>query len=345
MDFAKLSLPPGATIGDALAAIDAGGRQIALVLEGRRLVGVITDGDIRRGLLRGLSVGDPIETVLNRDPVTVAPSDPQSVVERVRAERSIRNIPVVDEDGDVLDLVVDGERIRTGLSTPVVLMAGGRGLRLGALTRDIPKPMVPVGERPMIEVIIARLRAQGFRRFIVSVNYLGEVIEAHLGDGAALDVSIEYLHESAPLGTAGALAQLKGRAAEPFVVMNADLLTDVDVREFVARHRAGDATATVGVREYIVDIPFGVVRLQDGVVRELTEKPRHRELVSAGMYVLEPEALGPLELESYRDMPDLLQLLIERGDRVGAYEIDVDWIDVGRPEDLERARARMERRR
>jgi NDP-sugar pyrophosphorylase family protein len=202
---------------------------------------------------------------------------------------------------------------------------------------------VQINGIPMIEVILRRLRAQGFRRVFVSVNYLGNLIEEHLGDGSVLGLEIEYLRETTPLGTAGALAQLDGRVTEPFIVMNADLLTDADLRPMLAFHRRVADGGTVGVREYTFDIPFGVVRLSGESVESLAEKPQHRELVSAGIFVLEPVALSHLVRDEYCDMPTLLSQLIESGRTVGAFQIHEDWIDIGSLDDLERARAATER--
>ncbi len=343
MDFAPLVISPSASVRDALAQIDRGGRQLALVVTEGTLTGVVSDGDIRRGLLRGVGLDDPVSAVLNEHPATVPPTADQGDVDRLKAERGVRYIPVVDASGILLDIIGPDERVAVELSTPVVLMAGGRGQRLYPLTKDVPKPMVPVGGMPMIEVILRRLHAQGFRRVHVSVNYLGHVIEEFLGDGSSLGLQIDYLHETSPLGTAGALAQLDGRIDEPFVVMNSDLLTDVDLRRMLAFHRRVAGGATVGVREYTFEIPFGVVRIEGELVQSLAEKPQHRELVSAGIYVLDPLSLTLLERDRYCDMPTLLGQIIEAGRSVGAFTIHEDWIDIGRVEDLERARAAAER--
>lgn len=345
MDFSHLILAPDDTVRDAVTLIDRSRGQVGLILQEGRLLGMVSDGDIRRALLRGVSLDDPVSEVANASPSTVGRAAGQDEVDELKRQRGVRHIPVVDADGTLIALIGPGERMSVELSTPVVLMAGGRGQRLYPLTRDIPKPLVPIGGMPMIEVILRRLREQGFRRVHVSVNYLGHLIEEHLGDGTALGLEIDYLHESSPLGTAGALAQLDGRMTEPFVVMNSDLLTEVDLRRMLAFHRRVADGGTVGVREYAFEIPFGVVRLDGDLVVDLAEKPEHRELVSAGIYVLEPAALSLLERERYTDMPTLLAELIEAGRSVGAYRIHEDWIDVGRPEDLERARAVVERGR
>ncbi|MBN2177359.1 MAG: nucleotidyltransferase family protein [Demequinaceae bacterium] len=343
MESASLVIRPDATIREALMHIDAGGKQFGLIVEEGRLVGVLSDGDVRRGLLRGVGLDDAVTEVLNDHPVTVQPTADQDEVERLKTLHGVRYIPVVDDSGTLIDLIGPDERLAVELSTPVVLMAGGRGSRLYPLTKDIPKPMVPINGIPMIEVILRRLRAQGFRRIHVSVNYLGEMIEEHLGDGSTLGLEIDYLHETSPLGTAGALAQLDGRMTEPFVVMNADLLTDLDLRSMLAFHRRVANGGTVGVREYTFEIPFGVVRLSGESVESLAEKPQHRELVSAGIVVLEPEALSYLVRDEYCDMPTLLMQLMEAGHTVGAFQIHEDWIDIGRPEDLDRAVAVVKR--
>jgi dTDP-glucose pyrophosphorylase len=343
MEFAPLVIGPNSTVRDALARIDAGGRQFVLVVVDGKLVGLVSDGDVRRGLLRGAKLDDAVNVVLNDHPATVAVTADQEEIERLKSLLGVRYIPVVDDSGTLVDLVGPDERLTVEHSTPVVLMAGGRGQRLYPLTKEIPKPMVPIGGAPMIEVILRRLRAQGFRRIHVSVNYLGHVIEEHLGDGSALGLEIDYLHEASPLGTAGALAQLDGRVTEPFIVMNADLLTELDLRRMLAFHRRVANGGTVGVREYTFEIPFGVVQVSGEAVESLAEKPHHRELISAGICVLEPVALTHLVRDEYCDMPTLLAQLIGAGLTVGAFQIHEDWLDVGRPEDLERARAAVER--
>ena len=345
MEYSSLTIRPDVTVRETLAHINSGGKQFVLVVEEGRLVGVVSDGDVRRGLLRGVGLDDSVTDVLNDHPATVGPSADQAEVERLKDLLGVQYIPVVDDSGTLIDVVGHDERLAVELTTPVVLMAGGRGTRLYPLTKDVPKPMVPIDGTPMIEVILRRLRAQGFRRIYVSVNYLGKVIEEHLGDGSSLGLDVEFLHEAAPLGTAGALAQLQGRVAEPFVVMNSDLLTDLDLREMLSFHRRVANGGTVGVREYTFEIPFGVVRLTGEAVNSLAEKPQHRELISAGITVLDPESLTFLTPDEYCDMPTLLTQLIEAGRTVGAFQIHEDWIDIGRPEDLERAVAAVRRSR
>lgn len=344
IDITNLTVRPEVSIREALMRLDRSRLQVVFVEDANgRLIGAVSDGDIRRGLLAGAGLDDRVSRVMNGSPATVGPTATQDDVEAMKSTRGIRIVAVVDADGRMVDVVGEGERISTPLTTPVVLMAGGRGQRLYPITKDIPKPLVPVGDAPMIDIILGRLRDQGFRRVHVSVNHLGHLIEEHLGDGERYGLSISYLHETTPLGTAGALAQLRDVARSEFVVMNSDLLTEVDLRRMLDFHRRTDAVATIGVREYGFEIPFGVVRREGDRVTGLAEKPHHRELVSAGIYVLEPVAFSSLEIDEYCDMPTLLSRLIAEERRVGAFEIHEEWIDVGRPEDLERARRARER--
>ena len=335
---------PESPLRTAMLLLDRGGLQVVFV-EDREgvLVGAISDGDVRRALINGATLDDPVESVMNRNPAVVGPTAAQDDVERLKRERGIRVVAVVDATGRLIDVIREHDRIATPLETPVVLMAGGRGQRLYPLTKDIPKPLVPLGDVPMIDIILGRLRSQGFRRVYVSVNHLGHLIEEHLGDGSGLGLEISYLHEPAPLGTAGAIAQLNGVIDTPFVVMNSDLLTDVDLRRMIAFHGEKRARATIGVREFGFEIPYGVIRRDGEDVVELAEKPHHTELVSTGIYVLDSAALGSLATDEYCDMPTLLARIMDAQQRVTAFEIRDEWIDVGRPEDLERARAAWER--
>lgn len=345
-DMTDLVIAPSSTIRTALGHIDRGGLQLVFIEDAdRRLVGVLSDGDVRRGLLSGAGLEDPVHTVMNPHPAVVSPTATQDDVEEIKSRLGIHVVGVVGQDRRLVDVVGASDHIATPLSTPVVLMAGGRGQRLYPITKDIPKPLVPLGDVPMIDIILGRLHDQGFRRVHVSVNHLGHLIEEHLGDGSGHDLEITYLHEPAPLGTAGALAQLSRSMTEPFVVMNSDLLTQVDMRRMLAFHRHTPAEGTIGVREYGFEIPFGVVRRDGEHVVALAEKPYHHELVNAGIYVLAPVALTLLEQDAYCDMPTLLSRMMEAEQAVTAFEIHEDWIDVGRPEDLERAKQAWERGR
>lgn len=337
-DITPLRVAPEASVRDAVEVLSATGRQIVLVLDGDdRLRGVVTDGDIRRGLLRGVALDAPVAEVANPSPV-VATTDTSEAERRTLLERhGIRRLPILRDERVVGVYSLDHGRRPTASDSPVVLMAGGRGERLRPLTDTVPKPMLTIAGMPMIEIILRNLAAQGFRRVWISVRYLAEVIIDHVGDGSALGLEVEYLHEDQPLGTAGALADLRGSIDRPFIVMNSDLLTKVDLRGLLKFHDKHASAITVGVREHAVQIPFGVVRLDGSTVTSIVEKPEHRELVSAGIYALDPRVLSALEPGEYADMPGLVERVMA-GDRVSAYPIHETWVDVGRPEDLERVR-------
>lgn len=339
-DSSELLIGPTATVRDAIGSISANRRQVALVVDAeRRLLGLITDGDIRRGILRGVGLESAVTEVMNPKPYRVSPDEGEATIRSLMVEHAIRHMPVVDDQGVVLDVVtVDDLRHRSDLQTTVVLMAGGRGQRLYPLTKDVPKPMLPIGGIPLLEIILRSLASQGFVNVVISVNYLADVIIDHVGDGSQLGLSVSYIHEDKPLGTAGALADLRGRVRETFIVMNSDLLTHVNLRDMLSFHDKQGARATLGVREHLFEIPYGVVNLNGSIVESMLEKPMHRSLVNAGIYALDPIALEGLVPGEYADMPGLLSNLMEEGQTVAAFPIHESWLDVGRPEDLNQAR-------
>ena len=342
-DLAALTVSVTASLMDTIEAINSGAKQIALVVDAGKLVGTVTDGDIRRGLLRGLGLQLPVTEVMNKSPQTASVDDDARAVMTAAIARSIHAVPVVDASSHLVGLLTDEDLLHAAeISTPVVLMAGGKGVRLYPLTKDVPKPMLKIGEMPILEIIIRKLHAQGFRNIYISVNYLADVIREHIKDGAWLGVNVTYLEESQPLGTAGALSQLAGSLGEPFLVMNSDLLTNADLAQLVKFHKKHDAKATLGVREYTFQVPYGVVNINDHVVESISEKPVHRSMVSAGIYVLDPWALNLIPAGEYCDMPTLLDSVREEGEKVVAFPIHESWLDIGRHDDLNEARNNLE---
>ena len=340
IDIEKLRVAPDGSIRDAISTIDSGGQQIALVLDsGGHLLGVVTDGDVRRGLLKGMTLEAPVAEAMNAAPKVASVDEPtKDVLERM-AQLSLHHMPIVGGDGTVLGVLTGSDHPRSrAVTTPVVLMAGGRGQRLYPLTKEVPKPMLPIGDIPLLEIILRNLMAQGFLNVHISVNYLAEVIVDFVGDGSRFGLNVSYIYEDKPLGTAGAIAQLHGTITEPFVVMNSDLLTHVDLRRLLTFHRRQKAKATVGVREHAFEIPYGVVRLDGSTIVSMEEKPLHRSLVNAGIYALDPIALSLLKPNEYSDMPSLLGLMMQEGHVLSAFPIHEQWLDVGRPEDLSEAR-------
>lgn len=324
----------------AVEAIDRSGLQIALVVDGAgRLVGTVTDGDVRRALLRGENLAGAVSAIMNRAPKVASVSDSREKLLQLMRTTGLHQIPLVDGDGKLVGLQrldeVAGPRRQ---DSPVVLMAGGKGTRLRSLTRGTPKPMLPVGGKPILETILENFIEHGFHRFHISLNYMGERIEAHFGDGSRWGVEIAYLRESEYLGTAGALSLLPAPPGGPVVVMNGDILTRVNFEHLLEFHRHHRAQLTMCVQDYEMQVPFGVVMVDEHRVARIDEKPAQRFFVNAGIYVIEPGALGRIPAGRVFDMPDLISALNAGGAEVAAFPLREYWLDVGHAEDLERAR-------
>jgi dTDP-glucose pyrophosphorylase len=338
-EWRKTVIPPEASLRDAIASLERSKGQIALVLRGDALAGVVTDGDIRRALLGGADLSTPITAVMNPSPTSAPVATARwRLLNRMR-EASLHQLPLVDPSGRVVDLVSLDE-LAGVVKRPnaVVVMAGGLGTRLEALTSEVPKPMLKVGNRPILESILESFIDQGFRTFYFAVHYQAEIIVNHFRDGGAWGVSIEYLQEKEQLGTAGALSLLPRIPSAPVVVMNGDILTRVDVNEILEFHDRQGATATMAVREYEIRVPYGVVSTTGSAISGIVEKPVHHYLVNAGIYVVAPEALAHIPAEQYFDMPMLFEKLIAGGMATAAFPVRDYWLDVGRIEELERAR-------
>jgi dTDP-glucose pyrophosphorylase/CBS domain-containing protein len=334
-----------ATIRDALRAIDAGGLEIALMLAADgRLLGTVSDGDVRRALLRGAGLDDPVAPHRAPQPHVVGPDAGRAAVLDLMRARSLSQIPVVDGRGRLLGLHVIRELLgAVERDNWAVVMAGGRGVRLAPLTDTLPKPMMPIAGRPLLERLVLHLVGSGIRRIALAVNYLAEVIEAHFGDGAAYGCRIAYLREEPgrPLGTGGALGLLAGQGlhpAHPLLVLNGDLLTAFSVERLLASHAASGAAATLAVRNHVHEIAFGVAEVEGGRLRALTEKPALSWPINAGIYVLDPTLLPRIPAGVQLSLPSLLEDCLRRGEPVNVWEVTDDWQDIGRPADLARAR-------
>jgi dTDP-glucose pyrophosphorylase len=332
-------ISPKATIRDALLNVDAIGSQIALVVDDkRRLLGTLTDGDIRRGLIKGLALSDPVERCMYSTPTTVRLGEPRDAILALMRRTGLHHVPILDAARVVVGLETRNDYfVSPNRDTWVVLMAGGRGARLRELTETTPKPMLNVGGRPVLETQIRTFLDQGFKKFFIAVNYRADSIEAHFGDGRSFGAEIQYLRETKPLGTAGALTLLPDRGAEPLIVANGDVLTTVNYVDLLAAHNAAAAAGTMAVREYELQIPYGVIVEQEGIVTQLHEKPMRKELVSAGIYVLSAQAIERIPRDTQFDMPRVFEGLIGAGLKVSAYRLQGYWIDIGRIADLEQA--------
>jgi dTDP-glucose pyrophosphorylase/predicted transcriptional regulator len=331
-------IAPNRSIRDAIRTIDEGAIRIALVVDdGNRLLGTVTDGDIRRGILKGISLDDAVERVMNAHPTTArADESRDAILERMKQTR-LHQIPVVDGQGRLVAVEILDELLQTRQRDNwVVLMAGGLGSRLRPLTDECPKPLLKVGSKPLLEIILENFLEYGFRRFFLSVNYKAEMVKAHFGDGSRWGIEIRYIHEDRRLGTAGALSLLPERPALPLVVMNGDLLTKVNFQHLLDFHAEHGARATMCVREYDFQVPYGVVRIDHHRILGIDEKPVQRFFVNAGIYVLEPETLALIP-PTYFDMPDLFTKLIAERRETAVFPIREYWLDIGHMEDFARA--------
>jgi len=324
---------------DAMSIIDRGAAQIALVVdENQRLIGTLTDGDIRRGLLNGMTLSAPVNGLMNTQFRYVRAGDKHTDVAGMMSRESLRHMPVLDNQGRVVKLIHSQElHVAPKLSNSVVIMAGGKGTRLRPHTERCPKPMLPVDGKPMLEILLEQYIANGFIRFFFSVNYLKQQIIDYFQDGKRWGVSIEYLVEDQPLGTAGSLQFLPRDLKDPFLVMNGDVLTRLNPSQLLRFHFEHEAVATLCVREHTTTLPFGVVQTNGVELAGFKEKPSYRQLVNAGVYVINPQLLSLLPPCQPTDMPMLLQSAQHAGHRVAVCPIHEYWLDVGRPETLKQA--------
>ncbi len=322
-----------------MRTIDCGTVQISLVIdEQKRLLGTLTDGDIRRGLLHGATLETPVAELMNPQFRFVQSGADDVVVLQMMRRENLRQLPVLDQEGRVVKLLLLDELLRSPvLSNAVVIMAGGQGTRLRPHTEYCPKPMLLVGNQPMLEILLEQCIASGFREFYISVNYLKEQIISYFEDGARWGVKINYIAEDKPLGTAGSLQLLPDSLTKPFLVLNGDVLTQLNPSQLLNFHNDNRAQATLCVREHEFPVPFGVVQTKGVELASIEEKPIYRHMVNAGVYVIDPQLLTLLTPHQSTDMPSLLQAAKQSGHRVVVCPIHEYWIDVGRPETLKQA--------
>jgi len=337
----KVLISPLISISEAVPIFDRAGMGVLLLCEGdRKLVGVLTDGDIRRAILHNLSFEKPCSKVASPNPV-IAPPDISSA-EALHLMNHSRNfvvnhLPLVDKEGRVVGLLLRRDLVSEDqIAVSAVIMAGGQGTRLRPITAGIPKPMLSVGGRPLIEVILEQLRQVGIRRVNLATHYKGEMISEHFGDGKDFGMEIRYVKEDQPLGTAGALS-LMGESHEPILVMNGDILTGVDFRAMLEFHRYHQADMTVAVRRYEFSVPYGVVESDGVVVNGISEKPVVHYLINAGIYLLIPEVCRLIPKGQRYDMPDLIRRLVVEKRSVVSFPVHEYWLDIGRVEDYRRA--------
>jgi dTDP-glucose pyrophosphorylase len=328
-----------ASLREVVETMTKNSRQVAAVVDDAGgFVGLVTDGDLRRALLRGATMAESVAQIMNRAPTTAPPEITRAEALALMQRRVIRHLPLVDRDARLVGLLFRDELLDVhALPNVAVLMAGGAGSRLRPLTNDVPKPLLRVGGKPLLEIMIERLRANGVREFYVSVHYRSEQIESHFGDGARLGVRIEYLRESEPLGTAGALRLLGDRWTSPLFLVNGDILTKCDFRSMLGFHERAGAALTVGLVPYTVELPYGVFETDGDRLTAVNEKPRLEFNVNSGLYVMSPALRALIPGGRVFDAPDLIRLAVEGGRAVKMFPITDYWLDVGRHDDFSKA--------
>lgn len=327
------------TVKDALLKLNQTGLQILLVVDSEsKLVGTITDGDIRRGLLKGMGLDEAIESIVFVTPTIGYSNESNQDIIKKAVNAKIHQIPIVDAKGRVVGLKEIDELLKPAIKpNRVVLMVGGLGTRLHPLTKDTPKPMLMVGDRPILHTIVERFASCGFVNIVMCVNYKAEAIQDYFGNGGKFGVNIEYVFEEERMGTAGALSLLSSKPSESFFVMNGDLLTNVNFESLLDYHQTQEAAATMCVREYDFQVPYGVVNIDGNRVTSIEEKPVHKFFVSAGIYMLSPKILDAIPSGQYYDMPTLFEKLIAQNQSTVSFPIHEYWLDIGRIHEYERA--------
>jgi len=324
---------------DALKKVNAPPLYAALIVdEENRLCGILTDGDLRRGLLDGYDLGYAVDTFMKRDPITALASVSKENANVLLKSKNLSLLPIVSEAGELEALLIASSLHQdNNIDNAAVIMAGGKGSRLYPLTKDCPKPMLKVNGKPILEILIEQCVQAGFSNFYISVNYLKEQIIDYFGHGESIGISIDYLIEDQPLGTAGSLQLLPKTINKPFLALNGDLLTGFDYRHLMQYHADHNSSATICVREHVTQIPFGVVQTDGHRLIGFDEKPTYRQLVNAGVYVIEPSVLTYLEPDTPTDMPSLLGKVQSSGQEVMVCPIHEYWLDIGRPDALHAA--------
>lgn len=335
----NIKITPNATIKESLEIIDKAAMQIALVVdENERLIGTLTDGDVRRGLLNGCSLESSIKSIIFKTPTIARLTDTKDDILKVALAKKLHQIPIVDENNKLVGIKEIEELVKPSIkANKVVLMVGGLGTRLRPLTENTPKPMLKVGNKPILQTIVEKFAEYGYVNIIMCVNYKSHIIQEFFGNGSAFGVNIDYVLEEQRMGTAGALSLLSEKPNEPFFVMNGDLLTNVNFEHLHNYHVTHKSFATMCVREYDFQVPYGVVNVENGKIKSIEEKPVHKFFVSAGIYMLSPSVLEYIPDNEFYDMPTLFEKLISKDKDTVSFPLREYWLDIGRIEEYEKA--------
>lgn len=341
MNWKNILITKDTSILQTIKVIDQEGLRAAIIIdETEKLLGMVTDGDIRRSILNNINLNEPIEKIMNRTPTVATAKDSRKNILALLQQLSIFHMPIVDDHHRIIGLETLDKLLSISYKNNlVVIMAGGLGTRLHPLTVDCPKPMLKIGNKPLLEVLLDNFVKSGFRRFCIAVNYMADMIKDYFADGSRFGIHIDYLQESKRLGTAGALGLLAEKPEEAVFVTNADVVTNIDFQCLLDYHQQSNVAATLCIREHEQIVPYGVVHRDAHThhLIDIVEKPVRHFFVNAGIYLLEPYVLDMIEPNTYYDMPDFLLECVKRQYKVAAFPLREYWLDVGRHEDLEKA--------
>ncbi len=339
INHSEITINKNKTIKEALKIIDKGAIRIVIVLDNeKKVIGTLTDGDIRRGLLDGLNLESSINNLYFKTPTLANINDSQESIIQKAITKKLYQIPIVNDNGELVDIEDLANLLKvTTKRNRVILMAGGLGTRLRPLTQNIPKPLLKVGNKPILETIVENFVKHGFVNITISINYKAEMIKEHFKDGSHLGANIDYIQEDKRLGTAGALSLIKDRPQEPFFVMNADLLTNVNFAHLLDFHMHERSVATMCVREYDFQVPYGVIETNGSNITSIKEKPIQKFFVNAGIYTLSPQVFEYIPQNTFYDMPTLFDELIKKELKSTSFPLHEYWMDIGRISDFEQA--------
>lgn len=327
------------SILEVLQIIDKSSKQLAIVVdENKKLLGTISDGDIRRALLNNISLNETVKNIYFKTPTVANINNSREEIINICRKKKLHQIPIINDKGDLIGLEILDELISKDTKpNKVILMVGGLGTRLRPLTENTPKPMLKVGNKPILQTIVEKFAEYGYVNIVMCVNYKSHIIQDYFGDGSNFGVNIEYILEEQRMGTAGALSLLKEKPAEPFFVMNGDLLTNVNFEHLHDYHLSNNSMGTMCVREYDFQVPYGVVNIQDSKILSIEEKPVHKFFVSAGIYMLSPEVLEYIPKNQFYDMPTLFEKIINENGNAISFPLREYWLDIGRIEEYKKA--------
>ena len=335
----KIKLSESASIKEALKVIGEGAIKLAIVVDDNdRLIGTLSDGDIRRGLLEGLGLNNPIKSLIVKEPIVIKSNESKEKILKLAMSKKIHHIPVVDDKGVLIKIEkVNYPEIPDKKNNKVILMVGGLGTRLGNLTKNTPKPMLKVGDKSILQTIVERFTNYGYTNITMCLNYKSHIIQDYFGDGSKFGINLDYILEEERLGTAGALSLIKENLVDPFFVMNGDILTDANIENIHNSYVSSNAEALMCVREYNYQVPYGVVETSNNTIASIEEKPTQKFFVNAGIYMLSPKVLEYIPQNEFFNMTTLFEKLIDKDKNVISYPLNGYWLDIGRFEEFKRA--------